>query len=157
MTDQGSNDRLGKVIPSLVVSPCAEAIGFYERAFGAEEISPRMTGPDGSVGHAEIRIGDSVIMLADEWPAGASLSPRTLGGTTVAFFISTGNVDALWDQALAAGAEVVYPLKMQFYGDKAGRVRDPFGHQWALSEHVEDVSPDEMQRRVATFYEQPGE
>lgn len=157
MADQGSSDRLRKVIPSLVVSPCAEAIEFYKRAFGAEEISPRMTGPDGSVGHAEIQIGDSVLMLADEWPEGASVSPGTLGGTTVAFFIGTGDVDALWDQALGAGAEVVYPLKLQFYGDKAGRVRDPYGHQWALSQHVEDVDPDEIQRRVEAFYQQTSE
>lgn len=147
-------DDLRSVTPSIVCSPCSEAIDFYVQAFGAVEIKPRMTGPDGVVAHAQIRIGDSVIMLGDEWPDGPTQAPSTLGGTTASLFIYTDNVDALWARAIAAGAEEVYPLEMQFYGDKAGRVRDPFGHTWGLGQHVEDVSPEEMKRRMASFYDQ---
>ena len=152
----GIPEHLRSVTPYLAVSPCAEAIDFYERAFGAEEFGPRMTGPDGSVGHAEIRIGDSVIMLADEWPDGPVRSPASLGGRTAALFIYSDDVDSLWDRAVAAGAEVVYPLEMQFYGDKSGRLRDPFGHSWGLGQSVEDVPLEEMERRVAEFYDETG-
>ena len=146
-------EDLHTVTPSLVCTPCADAIDFYQRAFGAEETGERMTGPDGSVGHAEIRIGDSVIMLGDEWPGGPTQSPTTLGGSTAALFIYTDDVDALWRRAIDAGAEEVFPLEVQFYGDKSGRVRDPFGHTWGLGQHVEDVSAEEMRRRMAAFYE----
>ena len=112
-----------------------------------------MTGPDGKVGHAELRIGASVIMLGDEWPGGPTQSPTSLGGSTAALFIYTDDVEALWQRAMEAGAEEVFPLEMQFYGDKSGRVRDPFGHTWGLGQHVEDVSPGEMERRMAAFYE----
>jgi PhnB protein len=139
------------VTASLTVSPCAEAIDFYRRAFGAQECAPRMTMRDGTVAHAEIRIGDSVVMLGDEWPDGPTQAPSRLGGSTAALFVYTDDVDTLWQQALDAGAEVVFPLEMQFYGDKAGRVRDPFGHTWGLGQHVEDVDEDEMQRRMAAF------
>jgi PhnB protein len=145
------------VTPSLVCTPCAEAIDFYMRAFGAEEIGPRMTGPDGSIAHAEIRIGDSVIMLGDEWTGGPTQSPTTLGGSTAALFIYTDDVDALWQRAIDAGAEEIYPLEVQFYGDKSGRVRDPFGHTWGLGQSVEDVSDEEMQRRMAQFYADPAD
>ena len=118
-----------------------------------EEIEPRMTGPDGSVGHAELRIGDSVIMLADEWPGGPTQSPATLGGSTAALFIYTDDVDTMWENAIAAGAEEIFPLELQFYGDKSGRIRDPFGHTWGLGQHVEDVTQEEMERRMAAFYE----
>ena len=147
-------DDLRSVTPSLVCSPCSEAIDFYVRAFGAVEIEPRMTGPDGVVAHAQIRIGDSVVMLGDEWPDGPTQAPSTLGGSTASLFIYTDDVDALWDRALTAGAEEIYPLEMQFYGDKAGRVRDPFGHTWGLGQHVDDVSPEEMKHRMASFYDQ---
>lgn len=145
-------EHLHTVTPSLVCTPCAEAIDFYQRAFGAEEISPRMTGPDGSIGHAEIRIGDSVIVLADEWPGGPTQSPTTLGGSTAALFIYTDDVDTLWRRAIDAGAEEVFPLEVQFYGDRSGRVRDPFGHTWGLGQSIEDVSDEEMDRRMAQFY-----
>lgn len=145
--------HLRTVTPSLTVSPCAEAIEFYVRAFGAEEIEPRMTGPDGTVAHAEIRIGDSVIMLGDDWPDGPTRSPRQLGGSSAAIFLYVDDVRTLWDRAVAAGAEVVFPLELQFYGDLGGRLRDPFGHTWGLGQHVEDVDPEEMQRRMAAFSE----
>lgn len=150
----GVPEQYHSVTPSLAVTPCAEAIGFYERAFGAVEISPRMTGPDGKVGHAEIRIGDSVIMLGDEWPDGPIQAPSSLGGSTAALFLYTDDVDGLWERAIEAGAEVVYPLELQFYGDKSGRVRDPFGHTWGLAKRVEEVRDDEMQRRMESFYEE---
>jgi PhnB protein len=146
-------DRQQSVTPSLTCTPCAEAIDFYTRAFGAQEVGQRMTMPDGTVGHAEIRIGDGIIMLGDEWPDGPTRSPTNLGGSTAALFIYTDDVDALWERAIAAGAEVVFPLELQFYGDKSGRVRDPFGHTWGLGQHVEDVSEEEMQRRIAAFSE----
>ena len=152
MTVSAVPEHLHTVTPSLVCTPCAEAIDFYARAFGAEEIGTRMTGPDGSIGHAEIRIGDSVIMLGDEWPGGPTQSPTTLGGSTAALFLYTDDVDALWQRAIDAGAEEVYPLQVQFYGDKSGRVRDPFGHTWGLGQKVEEVSDEEMQRRMAGFY-----
>lgn len=142
------------VILSLTVSPCNEAIEFYKKAFGAEEIEPRMEGPGGQVAHAELKIGNSVIMLSDEWPDGPTLSPSSLGGSSAAVFIYSDDVDSLWAQATDAGCEVVFPLEMQFYGDKGGRVKDPYGHTWGLGQHVEDVSPEEMERRMAAFYEE---
>lgn len=153
MSTSGAPEGFHAVTPSLVVSPCAEAIEFYKRAFGAEEIEPRMTGPGGTVGHAVIRIGDSIVMLGDEWPDMPTQAPRSLGSTTATLFIYTDDVDALWQQALDAGAEEVFPLEKQFYGDRAGRVLDPFGHSWGLSQRVEDVSPAEMERRMAAFWE----
>jgi PhnB protein len=153
MSPSAVPDHLTSVTPSLVVTPCAEAIEFYEAAFGAEEIEPRMTGPDGMIGHAEISIEGCVIMLADEWPGGPVSAPATLGGSTSALMIYTDDVDALWERAIAAGATEVFPLELQFYGDKGGRVRDPFGHTWGLGQHVEDVSPEELERRMAAFYE----
>lgn len=145
-------EHLRAVTPSLVVSPCAEAIEFYRRAFGATETAPRMIGPDGLIGHAEISIGGSVIMLADEWPDGPTKAPTTLGGSTAALHIYTDDVDSMWQRALDAGAEVVFPLQDQFYGDRSGRVMDPFGHTWGLGQHVEDVDDEEMERRVKRFY-----
>ena len=149
-------EHLQSVTASLVCTPCVDAIEFYKQAFGAEEIEPRMTGPDGMIGHAEIRIGDSVIMLADEWPGGPTQAPTSLGGSTAALFIYTDDVDTLWKRAIEAGAEEIFPLELQFYGDRSGRVRDPFGHTWGLGQHVEDVSPEEMEHRMAAFYTDEG-
>jgi PhnB protein len=153
MSPSAVPERFSAVTPSLVVSPCDEAIDFYMAAFGAEEIEPRMTGPDGLIGHAEISIEGCVILLGDEWPDGPTTSPRSLGGSTGALFIYTADADAMWQRALAAGATEVFPLELQFYGDKAGRIEDPFGHTWGIGQHVEDVSPEEMERRMASFYE----
>lgn len=145
-------DRLGAVTASMVVTPCAEAIEFYQEAFGATEIEPRMTGPDGLIAHAELDIAGTVVMVADEWPGGPTRSPSSLGGSTVALFIYTERAPEMWQQAIDAGAEVVFPYELQFYGDEGGRIRDPFGHTWGIGRHVEDVDPDEMQRRMAAFY-----
>jgi PhnB protein len=145
--------HLRSVTASLVVSPCADAIEFYKQAFGATEIQPRMTGPDGTIGHAELDIAGTVIMLADEWPDGPTKAPSTAGTTTVALFIYSADAPELWQQAIDAGAEVMFPYELQFYGDEGGRLRDPFGHSWGIGRHVEDVSPEEMERRMASFYE----
>jgi PhnB protein len=147
-------EQYGSVTPSLTVSPCAEAIEFYARAFAAVETAPRMTGPDGRVAHAEIRIGDSLVMLSDESPEAPTRSPRSLGATTAVMFVYTDDVDAMWERAIAAGATEIFPLELQFYGDKGGRIEDPFGHQWGLAQHVEDVSPEEMERRTADYLSQ---
>lgn len=153
MTTSGIPEGHHSVTPSIIASPCDEAIDFYEKAFGAEEIGQRMTAPDGTVAHAEMRIGDSIVMLADEWPDAPTSAPTTLGGSTAALFIYTDDVDTLWKQALDAGAEVVYPLELQFYGDKAGRLKDPFGHTWGLAQRVEELSPEEMEKRMVGFFE----
>lgn len=139
------------VIPSLTVSPCAEAIDFYVAAFGAEEIEPRMDGPDGTVYHAEIVIEGARIMLGDPMDIAPTDAPSSLGGSTAALFIYTDDVEALWDRAVAAGAEEVFPLEDQFYGDRGGRLRDPFGHTWGLGQHMEDLTDEEMQRRMAEW------
>jgi PhnB protein len=156
MTASPEPDRQQSVTASVTCTPCADAIEFYKHAFGAEEIGQRMTMPDGAVAHAEIRIGNSVVMLGDEWPDGPTRSPTNLGGSTAALFIYTDDVDALWERAIEAGAEEVFPLELQFYGDKAGRVRDPFGHTWGLGQHVEDVSEEEMRRRMAAYADDTG-
>ena len=150
-------DHLHSVTPSLVVTPCSDAIDWYVEVLGAQEVGDRMVGPDGSVGHAELRIGDSVVMLADEWPDFPVRSPRTLGGTTTGLFLYTDDVEELWRRAVDAGAIVVAPLELQFYGDLAGRIEDPFGHSWGLGQHVEDVDDEEMARRVADLYADMGE
>jgi PhnB protein len=103
------------------------------------------------VAHAEIRIGDTIVMLSDESPESPTRSPRTAGATTAVMFIYTEDVDVMWERAIAAGATQIFPLELQFYGDKGGRIEDPFGHQWGLGQHVEDVSPAEMERRVSDY------
>lgn len=151
MSKSETPPKLQTVTPSLTVTPCAEAIDFYVKALGAEEVGQRMTTPDGLVAHAEIRIGGSMVMMADEWPDGPTLSPRTLNGSTSALFIYMDDVDSAWKRAVEAGMEIVYPLELQFYGDKGGRLRDPFGHTWGLAEHVEDLDDEEMARRMAEY------
>ena len=136
------------VTPYLIVKDAAGAIDFYKAAFGATECF-RMTQPDGRVGHAEIKIGDSVVMLADEFPERGALSAQTLGGTPVSILLYVENVDRVTQQAVAAGAKLARPVADQFYGDRLGTVTDPFGLQWHISTHKEDVSPEEMRRRAA--------
>jgi PhnB protein len=134
--------------PYLIVKDAARAIEFYKRAFGATELL-RMAAPGGKIGHAEIKIGDSPIMLADEVPDIGALSPETIGGTPVSILLYVEDVDAVFNQAIAAGAKVQRPVKDQFYGDRTGGVTDPFGHVWYVATHKEDVSPEEMRKRAA--------
>jgi PhnB protein len=132
----------------LIVRGAAEAIEFYKKAFGAVERF-RMAGPDGKIGHAELQIGPSMLMLADECAEAMSRSPETLNGTTFCFVHYVEDVDAVFGRAIAAGATVMRPLENKFYGDRIGMIVDPFGHQWALMMHVEDVPPEEMEKRAA--------
>ena len=143
-------DGYHSVTPYLIVSGAALALDFYKRAFNAEE-KMRLTGPDGKVGHAEIQIGDSIVMLADEFPQMGAVSPQTIGGTPVHFLVYVANVDACFQQALAAGAKAERPLQDQFYGDRSGTLMDPFGHKWTLATHIEDVTPEEIDRRMAAM------
>ncbi|HUG86564.1 MAG TPA: VOC family protein [Euzebya sp.] len=145
--------HMSGVTPALVQSDCAAAIDWYVEVFGARETSPRMTGPDGKVGHAELSICGSTVMMGDEWPEGPITSPTALGGTAVTLFVYAADAPGIWDRAIAGGAEVIFPYELQFYGDEGGRIRDPFGHQWGIGRHVEDVSEEEMARRSAAFYE----
>jgi PhnB protein len=144
-------EHLHTVTPRLVVSDGAAAIGFYREAFAAEEIGERFTGPAGELIHAEVRIGDSVVMLTDEAedgaPARSPRSPNQVVTTIMATYWE--DVDAAWQRAIAAGAEVVYELADQFYGERGGRLRDPFGHQWMLSKRTEHLSPAEIKQRAA--------
>lgn len=130
----------------MAVKGAAAAIDFYRRAFGAEELF-RLVGPDGRIGHAEIRIGQSVIMLADEYPDFGALSPQSIGGSPIKLHIKVENVDAYVAHAVAAGATIVRPVRDEFYGDRTGMVADPFGYSWFVSTVKEVVSPAEMQRR----------
>jgi PhnB protein len=136
------------VTPYLIISGAAAAIDFYKKAFGATELF-RMPAPGGRVGHAELKIGDSPIMLADEFPDMGHKSPTTLGGSPVSLMIYVADVDSVFKQAIAAGGKEQRPVKDQFYGDRSGSLEDPFGHIWHIATHVEDVSGEEMERRVA--------
>ena len=137
--------------PYLILSDAAKAIEFYKQAFGATEIL-RMEAPGGKIGHAEIKIGNSHIMLADEMPEMGYLSPQSLGGTPVSIMIYVEDVDAVAGQAVAAGAQVLKPVTNQFYGDRSGSFADPFGHQWHIATHIEDVSLEEVNKRAAALY-----
>jgi PhnB protein len=140
------------ITPHLVVRGAAKAIEFYRRAFGAEVRSDNRT-PDGKVMHAELKIGDSVFFLADEFPGGGSCSsPETVGGTTITLNIYAENIDKLFDQAVAAGATVLMPLANQFWGDRYGQLKDPFGHSWALGQHIEDLTREEQEKRGREFF-----
>jgi len=133
--------------PYLIIKGAAAALEFYKNAFGAIELC-RMPNPDGRVGHAEIKVGDSIIMLADEHPEIGARSPETYGGTPVSLMLYVEDVDAVFNRAVAAGAKVERPVTNQFYGDRTGGIIDPFGHKWYLATHVEDVSTEEMLRRA---------
>jgi len=145
--------HLRTVTARLVVHDGNAAIAFYARAFGAEELGDRFTGPDGELIHAEIKIGDSVVMITQDSADGPVGSPERLGGrVTCVMATYWQDVDAAWERAVSAGAEVIYPLADQFYGERGGRIRDPFGQQLMMSQHIEDVPPDEMARRAAAFF-----
>lgn len=135
-----------RVTPYLAIKGAAKAIEFYKKIFGAEE-RMRMPGPGGNIMHAEIQIGDSVIMLADEFPQMGSKSPESLGGSPVTLYVYVNAVDDVFKAAVAAGAKSVMEPANQFYGDRSGALIDPFGHNWHIATHVEDVSPEEIERR----------
>jgi PhnB protein len=133
--------------PYLIVKGAADAIEFYKHTFGATEML-RMADSQGRVGHAEIKIGDSVIMLADEHPSMGYRGPRTLGGSSVSILLYLEEVDRVFERAVRAGGRALRPVADQFYGDRSGTLEDPFGHVWTVATHVEDVSPEEMKRRA---------
>jgi PhnB protein len=141
------------VTPYLIIKGAADAMDFYKRAFGATEVM-RMARPDGKIGHAEITIGDSHIMLADEYPEMGHRSPQSIGGAGVSLMVYLERVDDVFKRAIAAGAKELQPIKDQFYGDRSGTLQDPFGHVWTVATHVEDVPPEEMRRRAEKFMQQ---
>jgi PhnB protein len=136
------------ITPYLSIKGAADAIDFYKRAFGATEVM-RFAQPDGRIGHAEVRIGDSRVMLADEFPDMDFRSPHAIGGSPVHLHMYVDNSDAIVNQAVAAGAKLVRPVQDQFYGDRSGSVADPYGHVWHVSTHKEDLSMEELQKRAA--------
>ncbi len=144
-------DGFHTATPYLIIGGAANAIEFYKKAFGAVE-QYRLTQSDGRVGHALIRIGDSIIMMADEFPEMGYRGPLSLGGTSVSILIYVDDVDAVFNRAIAAGAKEFLPVKDQFYGDRNGTLKDPFGHQWTIATHIEDVTPEEVERRVAALH-----
>jgi uncharacterized glyoxalase superfamily protein PhnB len=139
------------ITPALSVREASEAVEFYKNAFRAKVLDVHYT-PDGKVMHARLKIGDSPMMLADEFPGMGTPAPQTLGGSPVVLNIYVHDVDSLFNQAVAAGATVTMPLADQFWGDRYGQIVDPFGHHWALGTHQEDVSPEEMERRGRAIF-----
>jgi PhnB protein len=147
-------DGYHTVTPYLIVNDAVAAIEFYTQAFGAEE-TLRLQMPDGKIGHAEIKIGDSVIMLADAFPEMGCATPQSLGGSPVSIMLYVEDVDARFEQAVAASGIIKRPLTDQFYGDRSGTLEDPFGHGWTMATHIEDVSPEEIDRRFEEMMKQP--
>ena len=143
-------DGYPRVMPYLHIDGAAAAIDFYGEIFGAKE-RMRMPGPDGKVGHCELELGDSVIMLADEFPEMGAQSPKTIGGTPVTVMVYVDDVDTVFDRAVKAGATSLRPVEDKFYGDRGGEFEDRWGHRWSIATHIEDVAPDEMARRVAAL------
>jgi PhnB protein len=136
------------VTPYLFIKGAAQAMEFYKNVFGATELV-RMPSPNGQIMHAELKIGDSIVMLGDENPQIGALSPLSIGGTASSLHVYVANVDAVVQKAIDAGAKSVRPVADQFYGDRSGTVIDPFGHMWSVATHIEDVAPEEMRRRAA--------
>jgi len=143
------------VTPRMFVRGAAEAIEFYKRAFGALELN-RHADPSGKIVNADIKIGDSIISLAEESPEWGNCGPQSLGGATTIITLNVEDADAVWDQATSAGANVIYPIANQFYGYRQGRLEDPFGHLWIISTQIEDVTPEEMNRRMEAWMKQQG-
>jgi PhnB protein len=148
-------DGYHTVTPYLIVKDAPSVIEFYKRAFGATELM-RMTGPGERIAHAEIKIGDSPVMLADEFPEMGARSPHSIGGSPVSILLYVEDVDALFAQAVAAGAKVRMPLKDQFYGDRSATLEDPAGHAWTIATHKEDVPPEEMHKRMEAAMKERG-
>src|SRR5437867_5578197 len=149
-------DGFHTVTPALTVRGAAQAIEFYKKAFGAEEVE-RITGPDGRVAHAEIRIGDSILMLGDEAPQWGSLSPQSLNGTPTSFYLYVKDVDAAFKRAVDAGAQVKMPVDNMFWGDRHGSVADPFGHVWSIATRKEDLTSAEIEKRSKAAFAKPPE
>jgi PhnB protein len=143
-------DGYHSVQPYLAVDDAAKAIDWYKQAFGATERF-RMDGPGGTIGHAELQIGDSVVMLSDPFPQASTKPPKELGGTSSSVMLYVEDVDATVKQAVDNGATVTMEISDQFWGDRFGSITDPFGHSWSIATHVEDVSPEEMEKRSAEF------
>ena len=140
-------DGYHSITPYLICDGAAQAIAFYAKAFGAVE-TLRLGSPGGKIGHAEVRIGNSIVMLADEHPEMGALGPRTIGGSPVSILLYVEDVDAVVARAIAAGGKAQRPVADQFYGDRAGSLEDPFGHTWHIHTHVEDLTPEEIERRM---------
>ena len=140
-------DGYHSITPYLTVRDASRAIEFYKQAFGAKERGV-MKGPDGKVMHAELMIGDSIIMLGDEFPEYGALSPQSTGGAGMGLHIYVDGVDAAFDRAVKAGAEVEMPVMDQFWGDRYGKLKDPFGHKWSIATHTKDMSADEMKHAM---------
>ena len=143
-------DGYPQVTPYLCIDGAADAIEFYGEVLGTKE-RMRMPAPGGKVGHCELQLGDSVIMLADEFPEMGVRSPKSVGGTPVTISVYVDDVDNVFERAVKAGANALRPVEDQFYGDRAGQFEDPFGHRWSVATHVEDVPPDEMAKRAAAM------
>jgi PhnB protein len=143
-------DGYHSVQPYLAVDDAAKAIDWYKQALGATELF-RMDGPGGTIGHAELKIGDSVVLLADPFPQASTRPPKELGGTTASLMLYVEDVDAIVNRAADAGATVTMEVADQFWGDRFGSFTDPFGHSWSIATHIEDVPPDEMERRAADY------
>lgn len=143
------------ITPHITLRNAAQAIDFYKRAFGAEELGRSLT-PDGKIMHAAIRIGDSLIMMNDEFPNMGSSSAETLGGTSITLHIQTEDVDSLFDRAVKAGAKATMPVADQFWGDRYGQVVDPFGQRWSLATRVEQLTPEEVETRAKAFFAKAG-
>lgn len=140
------------VTPYLVLDDANGAIEFYKKAFGAKELA-RMNGPGGKVGHAEIKIGDSIVMVADEMPGPGPRSARKMGGSPVGLYLYVEDVDSVFNRAVGEGAKPDMPPRDMFWGDRYGKLTDPYGHQWSLATHVEDIQPQEMEKRAREFME----
>jgi uncharacterized glyoxalase superfamily protein PhnB len=143
-------DGMHTLTPHLVCGGAADALDFYSKAFGAAELS-RMLGPGGKLMHAAMRVGDSVLMLVDEFPEWGSLGPKALGGSPVTVHMYVPDVDASVERALAAGATVRMPVQDAFWGDRYGQIEDPFGHRWSLATHTRDLSPEEIREGMAAM------
>jgi PhnB protein len=143
-------DNYPRVTAYLAIDGAGDAIEFYKKIFGAQERF-RMPQPDGTIGHAEIQLGDSVIMMSDTAPEMGHVDPKKLGGTPVTLTVYVDDVDATFGKAIKAGATQLQPVEDKFYGDRAGQFEDPWGHRWNVMSHVEDVSPEEMEKRAAAF------
>jgi len=149
MTIKPIPDEYHSVTPYLADKGAARALEFYGKAFGAKELF-RLTEPSGKVGHAELAIGDSVLMLSDEFP-GMTSAPPADAPNSINLFLYTEDVDTVFSRAVKAGAKIEMPLENQFWGDRYGKIRDPFGHRWGLAQHIEDVAPEEMKKRSEVF------